>query len=185
MPRRRSYRPEARYWAEIHRRRKKKRASTAWVVAFVSSPLWTIPLIIIDEGYLQLVYVVGVLMAFAMWASYLESTYSYYPRGVRPAPGYRQGPRGPIVGLTKREWARIQRRWQGNCAYCGDPAPAPHREHDIPLMRGGMHEATNIVPACAICNQQKGIRTGAEYVEWRIRGRLPVNPRWERNRRRD
>jgi hypothetical protein len=152
--RRRNYRAGALEWVAYHRRKRKDRAATAWVILLFTAPIWLLIFMSIESGC--------------------------FPRGVRPARGYHQGPRGPIVGLTSKKWTRLQAKWHGNCAYCGTPTANPHREHDRPLMRGGVHDLSNIVPACGYCNQQKGTRTGAEYMEWRRRRSLPVNPDWIR-----
>lgn len=37
-------------------------------------------------------------------------------------------------------------------------------DHDVPLARGGAHDASNIHPAHARCNYSKRDRTAAEYV---------------------
>ena len=50
------------------------------------------------------------------------------------------------------------------CAYCGKALPL-HRDHKIPLTRGGANDITNIVPACRSCNCRKGTRTSAEFLE--------------------
>lgn len=66
------------------------------------------------------------------------------------------------------------RRHGTHCTYCGvemvkyheDSRRHPTRDHDIPLGRGGLNVLANIVMACRLCNQEKGILTGEEYRVW-------------------
>ena len=55
------------------------------------------------------------------------------------------------------------------CYYCGTPLllRETHREHRTPKCRGGSDHISNIVPACAPCNQMKGWRTEAEFIKAR------------------
>ena len=49
-----------------------------------------------------------------------------------------------------------------HCVYCG--GSYEHLDHFIPLSKGGGHELTNLVPACANCNQVKNDRyPGTEW----------------------
>lgn len=70
--------------------------------------------------------------------------------------------------VTERDWLRLVARYRGRCAYCGQrpEARALHREHVIPLARGGRHAIGNLLPACPPCNQSKGPRL---LAEWRHR----------------
>lgn len=55
----------------------------------------------------------------------------------------------------------------GNCWYCGMPLNPFYDlciDHVLPLSRGGSNEIENLVPACNICNLEKGART---IEEWR------------------
>lgn len=54
-------------------------------------------------------------------------------------------------------------RWGGRCVYC--EAPAEHLDHVQPLSRGGRDLLSNVVPACAACNLDKGARSLTEWVE--------------------
>lgn len=48
------------------------------------------------------------------------------------------------------------------CAYCG--LPSEHVEHATPVSRGGLHDASNVIGACARCNQRKGAKTVLEFA---------------------
>lgn len=54
---------------------------------------------------------------------------------------------------------------QENCYYCKKPTPYVIREaeHKIPLSRGGLHSASNIVMSCKSCNLDKGTMTDTEF----------------------
>ena len=72
--------------------------------------------------------------------------------------------------ISVREWRQILELWETRCAYCGSElsdGTQVHKEHVIPLARGGADAPTNIVPSCAPCNLAKGTRTGLEYIELR------------------
>ena len=57
----------------------------------------------------------------------------------------------------------------GVCMYCDSPISIEtmHMDHDIPLSRGGLHELSNVVPACSTCNLRKGNKTGIEFISAR------------------
>ncbi len=60
---------------------------------------------------------------------------------------------------------------EGKCFYCGIKKlnllvrKTFHLEHCIPLFRGGLHCATNVVLACPTCNLRKGTKTVEEFRE--------------------
>lgn len=68
--------------------------------------------------------------------------------------------------FTEKDWARLVARYRGCCAYCGKKPDQLHREHVIPLRRGGTHSVGNILPACPPCNYSKKTKT---IMEWRLR----------------
>lgn len=70
--------------------------------------------------------------------------------------------------FTTRDWTRLCERYRHCCAYCGQRSAVLHREHVIPVSRGGRHSAGNILPACPACNYQKKTKL---LSEWRYRGR--------------
>lgn len=58
--------------------------------------------------------------------------------------------------LTYSEWIDILASFQGLCFWCG--SPWEHRDHIVPLSKGGPHTKGNVVPACASCNQRKSAK---------------------------
>jgi len=68
--------------------------------------------------------------------------------------------------VTEKDWARLVARYGGLCAYCQE-RPWSHRDHIIPLARGGRHSIGNLLPACAPCNHSKGSKTLAEWRAWK------------------
>ncbi len=57
-------------------------------------------------------------------------------------------------GLTASQWKRLVRLFRARCAYCRVKAKLT-LEHFVALVRGGQHDASNIVPACGSCNSSK------------------------------
>ena len=60
------------------------------------------------------------------------------------------------------------------CAWCGKAVARPHRDHVIPLAKGGTNWAANIVPSCGACNISKSDRHPREFVRSRMSRGLPV-----------
>lgn len=92
-----------------------------------------------------------------------------------------------MSALTRREarqqWrASIKEAWNNRCAYCGKP-PIDDKsltiDHVRPRSKGGEDKTSNVIPACAECNQSKSSRDWMEWfrrqefytpeAEWRIR----------------
>lgn len=73
--------------------------------------------------------------------------------------------RSSFFAFTEGDWEGVQRRYRWSCGYCGVRSTELHREHVIPLSRGGDHSVGNIIPACVSCNSSKGART---VMEWRL-----------------
>ena len=57
--------------------------------------------------------------------------------------------------LTEAQWRLILAFYNNRCAYCGVEGVPLQKEHRQPLCQGGLHTATNIVPACRSCNAHK------------------------------
>jgi 5-methylcytosine-specific restriction endonuclease McrA len=73
------------------------------------------------------------------------------------------------VPLSRRA---VMDRDSHRCAYCS--ARADTIDHVLPRSRGGRHEWTNVVAACARCNHGKGDRLLTE-IGWTLR-RAPAEP---------
>jgi 5-methylcytosine-specific restriction endonuclease McrA len=68
--------------------------------------------------------------------------------------------------LTPQEWQEILITHGNKCFYCGISGVTLHKEHKIPISRGGGFVKENIVPACGSCNSQKSFRTPEEFAEY-------------------
>ena len=80
----------------------------------------------------------------------------------------RRGAAGPTH--TKSDWDALVARHNGLCAYCGKN-PAEHRDHVMPISRGGGDSIGNILPACSPCNLEKGDKLLSEWKWKRKNGR--------------
>lgn len=72
--------------------------------------------------------------------------------------------------FTAQEWLALVNEYEALCAYCRKSGPL-QPDHRIPLVRGGTHYISNILPACPPCNTRKGRLTEEEF---RAREGLPV-----------
>jgi hypothetical protein len=70
---------------------------------------------------------------------------------------YRHLLRGPGDDLTFEQWQEIRAKHGNRCAYCEAPDPKT-LDHVVPLSKGGLHTASNVVPACKSCNSRKGTK---------------------------
>jgi len=75
---------------------------------------------------------------------------------------YVRAPHGRAVPVSRRG---VLRRDAHRCAYCGGTADTV--DHVQPRSRGGRHEWTNVVAACARCNHRKADRLLAE-LGWEL-----------------
>ena len=57
---------------------------------------------------------------------------------------------------TAKSWRFALDVFDNRCAYCGVSDHPLHRDHVIPLSRGGRDIPSNVVPACDRCNSSKG-----------------------------
>ena len=64
--------------------------------------------------------------------------------------------------LTHDEWQEILTLVSG-CFYCD--GPYEHRDHVVPLSRGGTHDIGNVVPSCQACNLSKGAKLISEWAK--------------------
>ena len=68
---------------------------------------------------------------------------------------------------TAAEWWRKVRTYGGACHYCARPwGHHLHKDHAVPVSRGGSDALDNLVPACGDCNQAKGALTDREFIAW-------------------
>lgn len=64
----------------------------------------------------------------------------------------------------------IFHRTRGRCFYCRSPLlDGWHMDHLIPVVAGGAHEYSNIMPACPLCNMKKSTIPIGDYIlsRWR------------------
>lgn len=59
--------------------------------------------------------------------------------------------------LSGKQWEAILSAHCGACVYCGTVEDVG-QDHIVALARGGEHTATNVVPACGLCNSRKGTK---------------------------
>jgi hypothetical protein len=89
--------------------------------------------------------------------------------------------RGWSSCFTWAEFIGLFIRFDRCCAYCdqrieGQPEP----DHVIPLSRGGPNSITNILPACHICNADKGaLPLDGWNTDRARRGKPPVRTTWD------
>jgi 5-methylcytosine-specific restriction endonuclease McrA len=68
---------------------------------------------------------------------------------------------GELAGYEVREY--LLEKFARRCVYCTKTNVHLQIEHLVPRSRGGSDRVSNLVLACAPCNQQKGNRTAAEF----------------------
>lgn len=79
---------------------------------------------------------------------------------------------GVVCDLTNEQVDRIFDVWDGECAYCADDADTI--DHIVPIVHGGPHTMSNVVPACRSCNSKKNDAPLPEHVLARIRSMVLV-----------
>lgn len=74
---------------------------------------------------------------------------------------------GVEYGVLPRFATRALNRSRNCCYYCGNKLrPGHHWDHVFPVVLGGDHGESNLVPACRTCNSSKN---DATVMQWRIR----------------
>lgn len=72
---------------------------------------------------------------------------------------YRARKKGALIcDVTPQQWKDKQAEFNNCCAYCKVTFSADNvatQDHIVPLIEGGNHTITNIVPACRSCNSKK------------------------------
>lgn len=69
--------------------------------------------------------------------------------------------------VTQRDWDSLIAHYRGLCAYCMEK-PWKHRDHIVPVSRGGRHSIGNLIPSCTECNLSKKDKT---IMEWKLHRR--------------
>ena len=72
-----------------------------------------------------------------------------------------------VGSVGHEEWMAIKRQHGFRCHYCGCSPHRLTRDHYIPLNKGGLHAASNIVPACLSCNSAKRDLLPEEFAAFR------------------
>lgn len=68
---------------------------------------------------------------------------------------------------TAQEWRAKVQAHGGRCHYCGRTwGTRLHKDHMMPISRGGSDSIDNLAPACSACNLSKGAMTAAEFRDW-------------------
>lgn len=69
---------------------------------------------------------------------------------------YQARKRGAAISdFTAKQWEEMQAAYGHRCAYCGRKMERLTMDHLTPLIQGGAHTTSNIVPACQSCNSTK------------------------------
>ncbi len=74
--------------------------------------------------------------------------------------------------FTKQDWVAVLEFFDYACAYCGAEEHSLHREHLIPVAKGGPYTPGNIVPACKLCNSRKHTLSVDEFLGGPPSGKL-------------
>jgi hypothetical protein len=61
----------------------------------------------------------------------------------------------PLNDFTALDWEKTLKFFGNKCAYCWCQDKKIHREHVVPLSKGGSNTITNVIPACESCNCSK------------------------------
>lgn len=67
-----------------------------------------------------------------------------------------------VQQVSEGEWRAIKEAYKHRCAYCSKRKKLT-MDHIIPLAKGGVHAAWNILPACLSCNSSKGVKEAPTY----------------------
>lgn len=68
---------------------------------------------------------------------------------------YRASVNNAEGSFSLSEWEDTLKYFRRSCCYCGSQAGVLHKDHFIPLSKGGSNRINNIVPACESCNCSK------------------------------
>ena len=70
--------------------------------------------------------------------------------------------KAPIGSFTGKDWTEMKAAYGYRCVYCQRKKPLT-QDHVIPLVKGGMHGKSIIVPACQSCNSRKSARLAPPF----------------------
>jgi 5-methylcytosine-specific restriction endonuclease McrA len=89
--------------------------------------------------------------------AYFQQWVKDHPEQIAVIAGKRRARLGnaPVNDLTPAQWREIKETFKHCCAYCGKKSKKLTMDHITPLIKGGSHTASNIVPACKSCNSKK------------------------------
>lgn len=80
-----------------------------------------------------------------------------------------------LKNFTPEQWEYCKTFFNYSCAYCGSKTKSLTKDHFVPLSKGGVFTASNILPACNCCNIAKSnkkfdswYRTTAFYSHERV-----------------
>ena len=60
-----------------------------------------------------------------------------------------------ISNFTATQWHIMKEHLGNRCVYCGQKTKRLTQDHLTPLIKGGNHTVSNILPACQRCNSSK------------------------------
>lgn len=78
-------------------------------------------------------------------------------------------------GVSPEQWKALCVLFDGCCAHCGAKVglKALTRDHLLPLSRGGVDTASNVVPSCRGCNRAHGTQFMCEWKPGSFRCTCP------------
>jgi 5-methylcytosine-specific restriction endonuclease McrA len=81
---------------------------------------------------------------------------------------------------TAEEIRALYERQKGKCACCSTDLDKYHRDHIVPLSRGGTNDIANIQLLCPSCNTAKGAKSLEEFLKTRSLNKEDSNGRRRR-----
>jgi len=96
--------------------------------------------------------------------AYTRAWMNAHPEQVRVSVARRRARKYTDADLTAEQWLAILAEFDNRCAYCSAAGVPLQLEHMTPLVRGGRHTASNVVPACGPCNRAKHTQTAEEFL---------------------
>ena len=67
-----------------------------------------------------------------------------------------------VYDLTFEQWESIKIHFDNKCAYCGKESKMT-QDHFVPIVNGGGHTKSNIIPCCLSCNCSKSTK---DFEKW-------------------